>query len=55
MSGEETETDKHIGVVSTVMQTLHQSVMVGDNRELSTKMKLSIYPPIYVPTLTSDQ
>ncbi|TWW77405.1 hypothetical protein D4764_12G0007950 [Takifugu flavidus] len=46
----EQEIDRRIGAASTVMQTLHRSVVV--KRELSRKAKLSIYRPIFVPTLT---
>ncbi|TWW77322.1 hypothetical protein D4764_12G0007120 [Takifugu flavidus] len=46
----EREIDRRIGVASTVMRTLHRSVVV--KRELSRKAKLSIYRSIFVPTLT---
>ncbi|TWW53877.1 R2DM Retrovirus-related Pol polyprotein from type II retrotransposable element [Takifugu flavidus] len=46
----EREIDRRIGAVSTVMRTLHRSVVV--KRELSRKAKLSIYRSIFVPTLT---
>ncbi|TWW61054.1 hypothetical protein D4764_05G0011440 [Takifugu flavidus] len=48
--GMEQEIDRWIGVASTVMRTLHRSVVV--KRELSRKAKLSIYRLIFVPTLT---
>ncbi|TWW77463.1 hypothetical protein D4764_12G0008530 [Takifugu flavidus] len=46
----EREIDRRIGAASTVMRTLHRSVVV--KRELSRKAKLSIYRSIFVPTLT---
>ncbi|TWW77869.1 hypothetical protein D4764_12G0012590 [Takifugu flavidus] len=46
----EQEIDRWIGAASTVMRTLHRSVVV--KRELSQKAKLSIYRSIFVPTLT---
>ncbi|TWW53400.1 hypothetical protein D4764_0262180, partial [Takifugu flavidus] len=46
----EQEIDRRIGAASTVMRTLHRSVVV--KRELSRKAKLSIYRSIFVPTLT---
>ncbi|TWW57321.1 R2DM Retrovirus-related Pol polyprotein from type II retrotransposable element [Takifugu flavidus] len=46
----EREIDRRIGVASTVMRTLHRSVVV--KRELSRKAKVSIYRSIFVPTLT---
>ncbi|TWW77428.1 hypothetical protein D4764_12G0008180 [Takifugu flavidus] len=46
----EREIDRRIGAASAVMRTLHRSVVV--KRELSRKAKLSIYRPIFVPTLT---
>ncbi len=46
----EREIDRRIGVASAVMRVLYQTVMV--KRELSRKVKLSIYQLIYVPTLT---
>ncbi|TWW62402.1 hypothetical protein D4764_04G0010490 [Takifugu flavidus] len=46
----EREVDRRIGAASTVMRTLHRSVVV--KRELSRKAKLSIYRSIFVPTLT---
>ena len=42
--------DRRIGAASAVMRALYRSV-VG-KKELSRKAKLSIYPSIYVPTLT---
>ncbi|KAK0153213.1 putative uncharacterized transposon-derived protein F52C9.6 [Merluccius polli] len=41
---------KYLGVLFTIMRTLHGSVVV--KRELSRKAKLSIYQSIYVPALT---
>jgi len=46
----EREMDKRIGAASAVMWGLYWSVLV--KRELSWKMKLSIYRSIYIPTLT---
>ncbi|TWW57306.1 hypothetical protein D4764_07G0000250 [Takifugu flavidus] len=46
----EREIDRQIGAASTVMRTLHWSVVV--KRELSRKAKVSIYRSIFVPTLT---
>ncbi|MDG2633017.1 hypothetical protein P7M35_24665, partial [Vibrio parahaemolyticus] len=46
----EREIDRRIGAASAVMQALNRSVVV--KRELSQKVKLSIYRSIYVPTLT---
>nr|XP_054599772.1 uncharacterized protein LOC129164266 [Nothobranchius furzeri] len=46
----ECEIDRWIGAASAVMRVLYRSVMV--KRELSQKVKLSIYRSIYVPTLT---
>ena len=46
----ECEIDRWIGAAAAVMQSLYLSVMV--KRELSRKAKLSIYPSIYIPTLT---
>ncbi|TWW73592.1 R2DM Retrovirus-related Pol polyprotein from type II retrotransposable element [Takifugu flavidus] len=44
------EIDRRIVAASTIMRTLHRSVVV--KRELSRKAKLSIYRSIFVPTLT---
>ncbi|KAK0133573.1 putative uncharacterized transposon-derived protein F52C9.6 [Merluccius polli] len=41
---------KYLGVLLTIMRTLHGSVVV--KRELSRKAKLSIYQSIFVPALT---
>ena len=46
----EREIDRRIGAASSVMRTLHGSLVV--KRELSRKAKLSIYQSIYVPALT---
>ena len=46
----ERETDGRIGAASAVLRTLHRSIVV--KKELSQKVKLSIYWSIYVPTLT---
>ena len=44
------EMDIQIGAASAVMQALYRSIVV--KRELSRKVKLSIYRSISVPTLT---
>ncbi|TWW62298.1 hypothetical protein D4764_04G0009450 [Takifugu flavidus] len=46
----EWEIDRWIGAESTVMRAFNRSVMV--NKELSQKVKLSIYQSIYVRVLT---
>jgi len=46
----EREMDRRIGAASSVMRALYRSVVV--KRELSRKVKLSIYRSIYIPTLT---
>ena len=46
----EREIDRQIGAASSVMRTLHGSLVV--KRELSRKAKLSIYQSIFVPALT---
>uniref|UniRef100_A0A8C6MCM8 Reverse transcriptase domain-containing protein n=1 Tax=Nothobranchius furzeri TaxID=105023 RepID=A0A8C6MCM8_NOTFU len=46
----EREIDRRIGAASAVMRALYRSVVV--KRELSQKVKLSIYQSIYFPTLT---
>ncbi len=46
----EREIDRWTGAASAVMQMLNQSVVV--KRELSRKVKISIYRLIYIPTLT---
>ena len=46
----EQEIDRRIGAASAVMRALHQPVLV--KKELSQKVKLSIYRSIYIPTLT---
>ena len=44
------EIDRRISAAAAVMRWLYRSVM--EKRELSQKVKLSIYRSIYVPTLT---
>ncbi|KAK3507968.1 hypothetical protein QTP70_005998 [Hemibagrus guttatus] len=44
------EIDRQIGAAEAVMQSMYRSVVV--KKELSRKAKLSIYQPIFVPTLT---
>ncbi|KAK3515853.1 hypothetical protein QTP70_034764, partial [Hemibagrus guttatus] len=44
------EIDRRIDAAAAVMQSMYQSVVV--KKELSRKVKLSIYQSIYVPTLT---
>ncbi|KAK3562387.1 hypothetical protein QTP86_033524 [Hemibagrus guttatus] len=44
------EIDRRIGAVAAVMRSMYRSVVV--KKELSRKVKLSIYQSIYVPTLT---
>ncbi|KAK3541803.1 hypothetical protein QTP86_005516 [Hemibagrus guttatus] len=44
------EIDRRIGAAAAVMQSMYWSVVV--KKELSRKVKLSIYQSIYVPTLT---
>ncbi|KAK3533231.1 hypothetical protein QTP70_013673 [Hemibagrus guttatus] len=44
------EIDRRIGAAAAVMQSMYRSVVV--KKELSQKVKLSIYQSIYVPTLT---
>ena len=46
----EEEIDRRIGAASAVTQTLKRSVVV--KRELSQKVKLSIYRSFHIPTLT---
>ncbi|KAK3534172.1 hypothetical protein QTP86_002515 [Hemibagrus guttatus] len=46
----ERETDRWIGAAAAVMQSMYWFVVV--KKELSRKVKLSIYQSIYVPTLT---
>ncbi|KAF7641692.1 hypothetical protein LDENG_00274630, partial [Lucifuga dentata] len=46
----EREIDRRIGAASEVLRTLYWTVMV--KRELSQKVRLSIYQSIYVPILT---
>ena len=46
----EREIDRRIGASSAVMWSMYLSVVV--KKELSCKLKLSIYLSIYVPTLT---
>ncbi|KAI3369206.1 hypothetical protein L3Q82_007445 [Scortum barcoo] len=46
----EREIDRRIGAASTVMRSVYRTVVV--KKELSRKVKLSIYRSIYVPTLT---
>ncbi|TWW77032.1 R2DM Retrovirus-related Pol polyprotein from type II retrotransposable element [Takifugu flavidus] len=46
----EQEIDRRIAAASAVMRTLHQSVVV--KRELSQKVKLSIYRSIFITALT---
>lgn len=48
----EWEMDKQFGVESGVIQALYWTVMV--EKELSHKMKLSIYCSVYVLTLTFE-
>ncbi|TWW63631.1 hypothetical protein D4764_03G0006390 [Takifugu flavidus] len=48
----EQEIDRRIGAASAVMRTLHWSVVV--KRELSQKVKLSIYQSTFIPTLTYE-
>ncbi len=47
----EWEIDRWIGEASAVMWSMYRSVMM--KKELSYKVKLSIYRSIYIPTLTS--
>ncbi|KAK3564029.1 hypothetical protein QTP86_006952 [Hemibagrus guttatus] len=44
------EIDRRIGAAAAVMRSMYRSVVV--KKELSWKVKLSIYQSIYVPTLT---
>ncbi|KAK3561638.1 hypothetical protein QTP86_011885 [Hemibagrus guttatus] len=44
------EIDRRIGAAAAVMRSMYRSVVV--KKELSRKVKLSIYQSIYVPTLT---
>ncbi|KAK3513978.1 hypothetical protein QTP70_000706 [Hemibagrus guttatus] len=44
------EIDRRIGAAAAVMRSMYRSVVV--KKELSQKVKLSIYQSIYVPTLT---
>ena len=44
------ELDTRIGKASAVLRGLHYSVVI--KRELSKKAKLSIFKPVFVPTLT---
>ena len=46
----EREIDRRISAEATVMQSMYQSVVV--KRELSRKVRLSIYLSSYVPILT---
>ncbi|KAI3365316.1 hypothetical protein L3Q82_010406, partial [Scortum barcoo] len=46
----EREIDRRIGAASAVMRSVYRTVVV--KKELSRKVKLSIYRSIYVPTLT---
>jgi len=46
----ERKIDRRIGAAAAVKQALYRSVLV--KRELSRKLKLSIYWPVYVPILT---
>ncbi|KAK3518183.1 hypothetical protein QTP70_033879 [Hemibagrus guttatus] len=44
------EIDRRIGAAAAVMQSMYRSVVV--KKELSRKVKFSVYQSIYVPTLT---
>ncbi|KAK3525946.1 hypothetical protein QTP70_011037 [Hemibagrus guttatus] len=44
------EIDRRIGAAAAVMRSMYRSVVV--KKELSRKVKLSIYQSVYVPTLT---
>ncbi len=46
----ECEIDRQIGAVAAAMRMMYRSVVV--KKELSLKLKLSIYRSIYIPTLT---